>query len=136
MKLIFIDSDILLDALLERETYAVWAKGLLRLLDGKNYTGCTSVHSLLNIHYLLKKRVGEKPARASIKLLSDNLRIIAEDGQIIKQAIVSDFGDFEDAVQYYSAANAKADAIITRNIKDYKHATLPVLSAEQFLRSI
>lgn len=80
--------------------------------------------------------MGEKAARAPIKLLSDNLRIIAEDEQVVAQAIVSDFADFEDAVQYYSAANAKADAIITRNIKDYKHATLPVLTAEQFLRSI
>jgi hypothetical protein len=48
----------------------------------------------------------------------------------------SSFADFEDAVQYYAAISAKADAIITRNTKDYKHASIPVLTAEQFLKTL
>jgi len=55
---------------------------------------------------------------------------------IIDLAINSDFSDFEDAVQFYSAKSANADMIITRNIKDYKNATILVLSPQQFLNSL
>lgn len=136
MKSIFIDSDILLDLILERYPYYDWALGIFLLLDKEEYSGCTSVHALLNVHYLSKKVYGEKSARASIKLLSVKLAIINEDVSIVDKAIESNFSDFEDAVQYYAAISAGADVIITRNIKDYKQATIPVLTAEQFLRQL
>ena len=55
---------------------------------------------------------------------------------IIDSALKSRLNDFEDAVQYYTAKSAKADFIITRNIKDYKQSTIPVFTAEQFLRTL
>ncbi len=51
-------------------------------------------------------------------------------------ALKSGIDDFEDAVQYYAAKSAHVDFIITRNIKDYKESTIPVLTAEQFLRTL
>jgi predicted nucleic acid-binding protein len=136
MKSIFIDSDILLDILLDRHPFYEWAMGIFLLVDQKKFLGCTSVHSLLNAHYLAKKRTGEKAARASIKLLASRLKIVTEDISIVDKAIESNFPDFEDAVQYYAAMSANADVIITRNIKDYKQSTIPVLTAEQFLRTL
>jgi predicted nucleic acid-binding protein len=51
---------------------------------------------------------------------------------IIKSAFSSNFKDFEDAVQYYSAAsNKKISAIVTRDPKDYKNSTLSILSPEE-----
>ncbi len=136
MKSIFLDSDVLLDLVLERYPFYEWALGIFFLIDKKQYLGCTSVHSLLNIHYLAKKAYGEKSARASIKLLSTKLNIIQEDISIVEKAIESNFIDFEDAVQYYTAISAKTDFIVTRNIKDYKQSLIPVLTAEQFLRTL
>ena len=52
--------------------------------------------------------------------------IIEVGEQIIDLALKSTLNDLEDAVQYYTAKSAKADFIIARNIKDYKHATIPV----------
>jgi hypothetical protein len=103
--------------------------------DG-NYSLCTSVHSLLNIHYAVKKVFGEKVARQSVSVLTKKLDIIKEDINTVQQAVDSAFSDFEDAVQYYAAISAKADVIVTRNIKDYKQSTIPVLTAEQFLRTL
>ena len=138
MRSIFIDSDILLDIILERHPYYEWALGILLLVDQdqKAYSACTSVHSLLNAHYLTKKYSGEKSARNSIRLLVNKLDIITEDRKIVENALASGFSDFEDAVQYHAAISVKADVIITRNIKDYKQSTIPVLTAEQFLRSL
>mgnify|MGYP000476504288 CR=1 FL=1 len=46
----------------------------------------------------------------------------------------SEFGDFEDAIQYFSALqNRKIEAIVTRNVKDFKLSTLPVLQPSELL---
>ncbi|MCF6149428.1 MAG: PIN domain-containing protein [Candidatus Kuenenia sp.] len=52
---------------------------------------------------------------------------------MIDLSLTSDFRDFEDAVQYYSAVQAKADCLITRNKSDYKVDRLPVLTPEEFM---
>ena len=49
---------------------------------------------------------------------------------------VSQFKDFEDAMQYYSALKAKADIIITRNGKDFTASQIPVMTATEYLDSI
>jgi len=94
------------------------------------------VHGLLNIHYASKKIFGEKAARQAIRVLVKKLNVIQEDVNLIEQAVDSEFPDFEDAVQYYAAKKADADYIITRNTKHYKHSTIPVLTAGQFLKTL
>lgn len=46
--------------------------------------------------------------------------IAAVDEKVIDLSLASDFRDFEDAVQYYSAIHARAGCVITRNKQDYK----------------
>lgn len=134
--ILFIDSDILLDSILIRMPHFNFSIELIELGKGDDYSLCTSVHSLLNIHYAVKKAFNEKIARQSVSVLTKKLDIIKEDINTVQQAVDSAFSDFEDAVQYYTAISANADVIITRNIKDYKQSTIPVLTAEQFLRTL
>jgi hypothetical protein len=50
--------------------------------------------------------------------------------------LYSDFKDFEDALQNYSAElNKEIDIIITRNIKDFKYSKLAVMTPDQFLKT-
>ena len=53
-----------------------------------------------------------------------------------QKAINSDFKDFEDAMQYYSALEANCDLIITRNEKDFKNAMIPAMNAESYLQTL
>jgi hypothetical protein len=55
---------------------------------------------------------------------------------VLNQALALPFTDYEDAVQHASATASQVDAIITRNLDDYKHATLPVFSPTDFLNRI
>jgi predicted nucleic acid-binding protein len=134
--ILFIDSDILLDTILIRQPHFADSVAIVELADNTHFTLCTSVHGLLNIHYAAKKVFGEKRARQSVLVLTRKLKIVQEDVNTIITAANSNFPDFEDAVQYFAAISAKADAIITRNIKDYKQASIPVLTAEQFLKKL
>jgi len=136
MKLAFIDSDVLLDVILNRPAFYNLSAQILSLQLNNGFALCTSVHALLNVHYFAKKHLGSEGVKEAIKLLTEQLQIISEDVTIINLAISSDFKDFEDAVQFYAAKSAGADAIITRNIKDYKQSTIPVFTAEQFLRTL
>lgn len=134
--IIFVDSDVLLDVILIRKPHFNASVEITELTKDSSYTLCASVHSLLNVHYAVKKVFGEKIARQSIAVLTRKLQVIQEDINTVERAINSNFSDFEDAVQYFAAISAKADVIITRNIKDYKHASIPVLTAEQFLKKL
>lgn len=136
MKLAFIDSDVLLDVILNRPTFYSASAQILSLPIDSGYNFCTAVHTLINVHYFTKKHFGAETAIEAIKLLSKQLRVLGEDASTINDAIASDFKDFEDAVQYFAAKNAGVDLIITRNIKDYKNSTIPVLTAEQFLNTL
>jgi len=134
--IIFVDSDVLLDVILIRKPHFNASVEITELAKNNYYTLCASVHSLLNVHYAVKKVFGEKIARQSIAVLIRKLKVIQEDMNIVEQAVDSNFSDFEDAVQYFVAISAKADVIITRNVKDYKQSTIPVLTAEQFLKTL
>lgn len=54
----------------------------------------------------------------------------------MEKAISSDFKDFEDAIQYFSALATNCDLIITRNEKDFKNALIPVMNAESYLQTL
>ncbi|MEB0303105.1 PIN domain-containing protein [Mucilaginibacter sp. 5C4] len=135
-KNLFIDSDVLLDTILIRQPHFNTSAEVVNLADGSIYKLSASTHSLLNIHYATKRVLNEKLARQAVSVLTNRFTIIKEDVDLIKAAAASAFSNFEDAVQYYAAISGGCDVIITRNIKDYKQATIPVLTAEQFLRTL
>ena len=58
------------------------------------------------------------------------------DDEVIEKAINSNFKDFEDAMQYFSALASNCDLIVTRNEKDFKNALLPVLNGESYLETL
>ncbi len=64
------------------------------------------------------------------------IRILTTDDRIIELALGSDFDDFEDAIQHYTALVHDMDAIITRNKKDFKTANLPVMTARELLNTV
>ena len=64
------------------------------------------------------------------------MQILPVDADGVRFAIDSKFKDFEDALQYYTALKHRCNYIITRNIKDYKSSGIPVLTAEQFLKTL
>lgn len=60
-------------------------------------------------------------------------RITNVDAAVVNEALQSSFLDFENALQYYSAINAGATTIVTRNKKDYQLSVLPVFTPDEYL---
>lgn len=135
MKKVFLDSDIILDALLKRPGFNLLAMNIINLAYELRFKIVTSSVVFVNVHYFLDKYDRANKFQLLTRLRSI-ISIIEVGEAVIDLALKSGINDFEDAIQYYAAMSANVNVIITRNIKDYKKSTIPVLTAEQFLRTL
>ncbi|MEE3466713.1 MAG: PIN domain-containing protein [Candidatus Cryptobacteroides sp.] len=143
MKL-FLDTNILLDLLLEREGYERCAR-LFQLQEEGKCTLAVSILTMVNVAYVYRKTVGQDMAVVNLKYLSTMLEVLPMDNEILQSSIFKHGKDIEDVLQAMCAATGGCDAIITRNEKDYvirdglvkTQITLPpVFTPTSFLLSI
>lgn len=132
MKKIFIDTNIVLDLLEKRENFYQEAQELFTLSDNKNVKLYVSALTLANTHYLLFKHL-KMEVRKVIARFKILVEVLPLSDKILELALISNFQDFEDAIQYYTAIENDMDLIITRNKKDFKNITIPVFTAKEFL---
>jgi len=124
---IFIDTNVLIDLLCEREGYEQ-AGHILALSDNPQCVLYTSVLSIANLAYILRKALYQ-----SLNKLSNRLNISPMTQESFERALSLEASDFEDALQYYSALQADCEVIITRNKKDFKFSEIAVCSPDEFL---
>jgi predicted nucleic acid-binding protein len=130
---VFVDTDIIYDLLAKRDPFYLPAARLFTLADEGKIQIYISASSLPNIHYLISKLTSAEEAKQILRKLKVILHITALNEKIIDLALNSDFSDFEDAIQYYSALQNNIDVLLTRNLKDYKKAQISVLTAQDFI---
>lgn len=135
MKKVFVDSDIILDLLAKRELNYIFAARLFTLIDQQKIIGFTSPIVFANLHYLLKKNTSNLSALKNLRKLKTLVNILPVDERVIEQALNSDFTDFEDAIQYFTAVNNGINVLLTRNKVDFKKSKIPIATAEEFLKS-
>ena len=84
--------------------------------------------------YILKRSIhNEEEVRKLIRILFTLFEVRDTFSADCELALGSSVADYEDAIMVQTAIRIDADCIITRNLKDYKASTIPVLSPEQFL---
>ncbi len=133
MKKLFIDADIILDLLASREPFYEYSAEIFSLADTGKIKAYTSPVIIANLHYILAKLTGKKEAIKHIQKLLTLLQVLPVDEKIITLALSSNFRDFEDAIQYYTALENNINYLITRNVKDYRRAKISVMTAVDFL---
>lgn len=132
MQKIFVDTNIVLDLLEKRANFFEEAQELFTLADRKQVTLYVSALTIANAHFLLHKhlRMEARKILAKFKII---VTILPVDDKILDLSLVSDFKDFEDAIQYYTAIENEMELIITRNKRDFRNVRLPVLTAREYL---
>ena len=130
------DTNIILDWLGKREPYFEYAKELFIKGEEKEIELLISTISFINTQYILRKQLGKDKAKLALAAIRTICKVCPGGEKEIDLALVSSMKDFEDAFQYYSALNSSADVIITRNPKDFQHAEIPIMSAEEYLKAI
>ncbi|MGK0327958.1 type II toxin-antitoxin system VapC family toxin [Polaribacter sp.] len=135
-KRIFLETNVMLDFLGERIPCYDSIARVLSFLESNKFTIIVSPISYATVSYFLSKSEGDRIAVEKLrkfKVISD---VCIIDEQTIEKGLNSDFSDFEDALQFYNAVESNCDIILTRNAKDFKKATLPVMSPDEFLNSL
>lgn len=134
---ILIDTNIILDVLLKREPFYENAANVLKATENSDIKEFVSASAITDIYYIAYKTLRDK---AKVKeLLKSILRIVSVAGisaEDIYRSLELDWNDFEDSIQYSSAVGNDMDGLITRNVKDYSLAELPIWTPEAFLEII
>ena len=134
---ILIDTNVLIDYILNRKPFADQAEQIIYMCKNKCVEGCVAAHSLTNLFYILRKELSFEERKAFLYYLSEITEIVGVDRQIILSALDNnDFSDFEDSVQTECAKSFYADYIITRNIKDFKNSPVKPVTPDDFLNIV
>lgn len=133
MTKVFVDTDVCLDLLSGRKPFNKTAEILFSLADNRKVKIYVSSLSFSNIDYVLRSQYSSTHSRQLIGKFKTLVNVLPVDSKTIDLAIASDFNDFEDAIQYSCALENNLTTIITRNVKDYKKATIAILTPEAFI---
>jgi predicted nucleic acid-binding protein len=131
---VFLDSDVMLDHLADRQPFAEFAHRLFALAEKNEITIYVSSLSFSNLYYVLRKIAG---ADVAMQLLAGMLKIVkvASVGEDeVNRAFTSGFKDFEDGLQHEAAKSAGGvTGIVTRNTADFVKSSIPVFTPREFL---
>ena len=133
---LFIDTNIMLDLLGERIPFYDSIAKIATLADNGQVTLIVSALSYSTVSYFLTKFENSEIAKTKLRKFKVISKICDLDELIIEKGLNSNFSDFEDSLQYFSALKSDCSIIITRNAKDFKESKIPVMTAEEYLVSI
>ncbi len=132
MKHVFADTDILIDFLTQREPFGKSALKLFNQVAKERLKLSVSSLSLANLAYVFRRQKGD--IRKQIRELILHVHVEPLTKEHVQGALSSPFTDFEDALQHAVAQSTPGiEAILTRNIRDYKESSLPVFTPSVFL---
>lgn len=132
MKSIFLDTNVIIDFFANRKPFSIEAARLFNYSIKKEINIYVSAVSYNNIYYILRQSFAHNETIKILSELNEWTEIVDVSKDIINQAIKSDFKDFEDAIQYNCAKSLNIiDLIVTRDTKDFKTSSLPILTPKE-----
>ena len=136
MNKVLVDTDVILDFFFDREPFSEDASQILSWCESGKIHGFVTPVMISNIYYILRKLDKHEKIIENLKMLMSIVDIAIIDKKTVLNALNSEFKDFEDALQNFSAINeSDIQVIITRNIKDYKTSSLAVMTPENYLKA-
>ena len=132
MRVLF-DTNVILDVLLDREPFSTQSAEMLSKAETGELSGYVCATTITTIFYLCRKAVGKDKASQHIHILLSILEVAPVNRRVIEAALDANFSDFEDAVLSESAVLISANAIVTRNQKDFSNSSIPIYTPEGLL---
>ena len=133
---IFVDNNVVIDALLQRSPFNAAAERIL-IACADAHRGYLSVNSLTDIFYVLRKNINAAAAKVAVQKLMELLEIVAVNDEDCLSALSLPIDDFEDALIVICGMNAGVDCIVTRDEEFLKiESIVPVMSPDELLGRI
>lgn len=131
---VLLDTNVVLDVLLERQPYYFASSEIFLLSSKRDLELFITSTIVTDLYYIISKILSKKKAKDFLTNLLDIVDVCGVDKNIILDAMISDFGDLEDTVQYFASKSANINVILTRNKKDFKFSEIKVLTPAEFLK--
>jgi len=133
---LFLDTNVVIDLLGEREPFYELSAKIATLADRGKIKIIVSALTYSTVYYLLSRLEDKELVKEKIR----KFKVIADTSdltdKIIDKALSSKFKDFEDSLQYYCAVEMGCNMIISRNAKDFKESEIPILTPDEYLKSL
>lgn len=133
---ILLDTNIVLDLLLARDSFVEDARAIFLLIENRHIEGYLCADAITTIHYLVSRERGKQSADDVIARMLEIFEITPVDKRVLTEAVRIHGTDFEDSVVHTSAYYAGIDRIITRDPKGFKYSKVPVSAPGEFLAFI
>lgn len=135
MRILF-DTNVVLDLLLDREPHATAAARLVSRVERGDVAGTLCATAVTTIHYLVFRELGRAEARRALKTLLRFFGVASVTRAVLESALEGSFDDYEDAVVHEAARAVDADAIVTRNVRDFRSSQIPVYTPDELVAAL
>lgn len=137
MTKVFVDSDVILDYFYKRQPFYESATKIIDLCVMQKIIGYTSPLIIANLYLYWEKLPNMNMFYPKLKNLLKFISVLEMDKKVALKGLNSNFKDFEDALQNFTAKkNDDIKTILTINLKDNKKSALNVNTPESFLITI
>lgn len=133
---VLIDTNVVLDLLLEREPFVEHSIALFEHIERGDLAGYIAATTITNIFYIIRKTKGNEIALIAINQLLIGLQFCAVDRRTVETALSLGLKDFEDGIQLACATLAQLDGIVTRDPKDFIGSNLSIYSPTELLSQL
>ena len=134
---VMLDTNIILDVLLDREPFAEISDKLLRLCEKGTIEGYTTASCITDVFYFVRKHLHDTElSYDAMEKLIGILRICEVADRHIREALRLRRPDFEDALVAACAKSVSCDYIVTRDTKGFTDFEIPSLTPEELLQKV
>lgn len=133
---VIVDTNVVLDVLLARSPFVKPAASVFALVEQSKIEGALCATTLTAVDYLLSQSLPLVQARQIIRDLLQLFEIAPVNRSVLERALDSRIEDFEDAVLEQAGRLSGAEAIITRNTKDFRKSSIKALDPTEFLSAL
>ncbi len=132
---ILIDTDVVLDLLLDREPFSEYAVTIFTFCEEHRIKGFVTPVIISNVYFILRRFSTHEKVIETLSRLLMIIDVLPMDKKVVLAALSSGFKDFEDALQNFSATNwGEIKTILTRNVKDYRKSELVIMTPESYIK--
>ncbi len=134
---VLIDTNIVLDFLLQRKPFFQDSELLFQAINAGQFVGYVTATTLTDIFYISRKHTRSiEKARQAVSETLTAMVICSVNRSVLESAFRSGLPDFEDAVQIFCAVDQGLDAILTRDAQGFLSSSVPVLSTQELLQRL
>ena len=128
-----LDTNVILDVLLDRTPWSTDAVALWQAQLDRRFVACVTATSLTDIFYITRRYAGSEKAWQAVHSSLDQLSVIPVGIDELRLATTLDGNDFEDNLQMACAISRQLDLIVTRNLTGFSRNNIPILTPQQML---